>query len=353
MDLDRRSFLKTGIAAAGIAASSRLLTPLAAAQETAQAQSPGPDGPATQPAQRRGDMPYRPLGKTGQMVSIIGLGGWHIGAAKDETASIKLIRSAIDHNINFMDNCWDYHDGKSEVWMGAALKDGYRDKVFLMTKLDGRTRQAAARQIDECLKRLQTDRIDLMQIHEIIRLEDPDRCFGEDGTMTALLAAQKAGKVRFIGFTGHKDPLVHLRMLEVAREHDFRFDAVQMPLNVMDAHFRSFEKQVLPMLVEQQIGVLGMKPLASGAILKTNTATATQCLQYAMNLPSSTVITGCENQERLDQALQAAKTFQPLSQQQITALLEKTRQPALTGRFEQFKTGTPFDGTAHHPEWMG
>jgi aryl-alcohol dehydrogenase-like predicted oxidoreductase len=353
MDLDRRSFLKTGIAAAGVVASSGMLNPLAAEEASPARPSAGAAPPATQPTQRRGDMPYRPLGKTGQMVSLLGVGGWHIGATKDQQECIRIIRTAIDNNANFMDNCWDYHDGKSEEWMGAALQDGYRDKAFLMSKFDGRTKKPAAKQIDESLKRLKTDRIDLMQIHEIIRLEDPDVCFRGDGCIHALLDAQKAGKVRFIGFTGHKDPIVHLRMLRMAEENGVRFDAVQMPLNVFDAHFRSFEKEVLPVLVEQQIGVLAMKTLASGAILKTNTASATQCLHYAMNLPSSTVITGCETMERLEQGLQAAKTFQPMSREQVASLLAKTREPALTGDHERFKTGTNFDGTAHHPEWMG
>src|SRR4051794_1103030 len=194
----------------------------------------------------RGEMRYRPLGRTGEEVSLIGLGGHHIGRQKEEKDSIAIIRAAIDAGINFMDNCWDYHDGGSEVRMGKALKDGYRKKVFLMTKIDGRTKKAAAEQIDQCLQRLQTDVIDLLQHHEVIRLEDPDRIFAEGGAQEAVLAAKKAGKVRFIGFTGHKDPLVHLRMLEVAAKHEFRFDAVQMPLNVMDAHFRSFGKQILP-----------------------------------------------------------------------------------------------------------
>ena len=252
-----------------------------------------------------------------------------------------------------MDNCWDYHEGASEVRMGKALRDGYRDKVFLMTKFDGRTKASAAKQIDESLRRLQTDRIDLMQIHEIIRLEDPDRCFAPGGCMEALLEAQKAGKVRFIGFTGHKDPLVHLRMLEVAEQHGARFDAVQMPLNPMDAHFRSFEKQVLPVLVKQGIGVLGMKALGSGHLLKSKTVTAMQCLHYALSLPTSTVITGIEKMSYLDQAFEAAKTFESLPKSEMAALLSRTRSAALQGAFEPFKTTAQFDGTAHNPKWLG
>src|ERR1700720_2588153 len=243
----------------------------------------------------RGEMRYRPLGRTGEEVSVIGLGGHHIGRQKDEKDSIQIIRAAIDAGINFLDNSWDYNDGRSEIIMGKALKDGYRKRVFLMTKIDGRTKEEAAKQIDQSLKRLQTDVIDLVQHHEVIRLEDPDRIFAEGGAQEAVLAAQKAGKVRFIGFTGHKDPLVHLRMLEVAAKHDFRFDAVQMPLNVMDAHFRSFEMQVLPVLVKEGIGVLGMKSMGDSLILKSKSVTPVECLDYAMTLPTSTVITGIDS----------------------------------------------------------
>src|ERR1043166_1607727 len=233
-----------------------------------------------------GDMIYRTLGRTGQKISAIGLGGFHIGVPPDEQDGIRIIRSAVDRGITFLDNCWDYHDGGSEVRMGKALRDGYRDKVFLMTKIDGRTKPAAARQIEESLRRLQTDRIDLLQHHEIIRMEDPDRLFAQNGATAAGLEAQKAGKIRFIGFTGHKDPAVHLRTLEIAAEHQFRFDAVQMPLNVMDAHFRSFEKHVVPVLVKDGIGVLGMKPLGSGEMLKTQSVAGMECLHYALNLPT-------------------------------------------------------------------
>lgn len=301
---------------------------------------------------KRGDMIYRTLGRTGEQVSAIGLGGFHIGEPKDEAEGIRIIRTAIDRGITFMDNCWDYHDGGSEIRMGKALRDGYRDKVFLMTKIDGRSKGNAAKQIDECLKRLQTDRIDLMQHHEVIRVEDPDRIFAEGGAQEAVVAAQKAGKIRFIGFTGHKDPFVHLRTLEVARERGSRFDAVQMPLNVMDAHFRSFEKQVLPELVKDNIGVLGMKPLASGAILKTQAATPIECLHYALHLPTSTVITGIDKMEYLDQALEAVRTFKPMTAAQVAALLARTKAAAQTGKHELFKTGTRFDATALHPDWI-
>jgi aryl-alcohol dehydrogenase-like predicted oxidoreductase len=237
--------------------------------------------------------------------------------------------------------------------MGKALRDGYRNKVFLMTKIDGRTKEAAAKQIDECLKRLQTDHLDLLQHHEIIRLEDPDRIFSADGAQEAVLAAQKAGKVRFLGFTGHKDPLVHLRMLEIAAKHKFRFDTVQMPLNVLDAHFRSFGQKVLPVLVKEGIGVLGMKSMADGFILKTKTATPIECLHFALNLPTATVITGIDSLEILKQALEAVKTFRPLATKQVADLLARTAEAASEGRYEPFKTGNGFDGTAQHPDWLG
>jgi len=302
--------------------------------------------------ERSGDMIYRKLGRTNERVSAIGLGGYHIGVPNDEQESIRLVRSAIDRGINFMDNCWDYMDGKCEVWMGKALRDGYRQKVFLMTKFDGRTKAAIARQIDESLQRLQTDHVDLMQYHENIRMEDPDRFFN-DGVLDALLEAKKAGKLRYIGFTGHKDPVVHLRMLEVAQAHNFHFDSAQMPLNILDAQFRSFAHQVVPKLVEQGIGVLGMKPMSTGSLPRQGLATGIECLHYALNLPTSVVITGCENRQNLDQALEAARTFKPLTESQLSALLAKTREVALSGKLETFKTTIRQDGTALHPQWMG
>src|SRR5689334_20481458 len=301
---------------------------------------------------RSGDMIYRTLGKTGERVSAIGLGGSHIGRPSTEQEAIRIIRSAIDRGINFMDNCWDYANGKCESWMGNALRDGYRKKVFLMTKFDGRTKAATAKQIDESLQRLQTDVIDLMQYHENIRMEDPDRFFAPNGPLEALLEAKKAGKIRYIGFTGHKDPVVHLRMLEVAAQNKFHFDTAQMPINVLDASFRSFGQQVVPKLVDQGIAVLGMKPLASGAIPQNNIASAIECLHFALSLPTSVVINGCDSMERLDQAFEAAKTFKPLTAAQVKVLVAKTREAALSGKYELFKTAVRFDGTAQHPEWM-
>jgi len=305
-------------------------------------------------SQANSEMPMRMLGRTGIEVSLIGLGGWHLGFDYlDEELSIRIIRTAIDSGINFLDNCWDYNEGASETRMGKALRDGYRDRVFLMTKIDGRTKEDAAKQLDESLRRLDTDHIDLVQHHEILRFEDPHRIFDDEGANAALIEARAAGKIRFIGFTGHKDPRIHLYMLEVARQNGFVFDTVQMPLNVMDAHYRSFQKMVLPELVKQNIGVLAMKTLANGAILKSQTVTAIECLQYAMNLPTSVVITGCESMENLEQALTAARTFKPMTDEQVKTLLDKTAQAAARGEFELFKTTSIYDGTASHPEWLG
>jgi predicted aldo/keto reductase-like oxidoreductase len=303
-------------------------------------------------ADSQGEMIYRTLGRTGEKISAIGLGGYHIGVPKEDE-SIRIIRKAIDRGITFMDNCWDYHDGNSEVRMGKALRDGYRQRVFLMTKIDGRTRAAAAKQIDESLQRLQTDRVDLMQIHEVVRMEDPDRIFSSGGAMEAMLEAKKAGKIRYIGFTGHKDPSIHLRTLEMAAKNNVRFDAVQLPLNVMDAHFRSFVEKVVPQLVKEEIGVLGMKALGSGSILQSKTVTAIECLHYALNLPTSAVITGIDKMEYLDQAFEAARTFRPMTKDAVSALLARTTAAAASGKYEQFKTTDRFDATSHHPEWLG
>src|SRR6266403_1600437 len=299
-------------------------------------------------------MIYRTLGNTGEKVSAIGVGGWHLGLSHvDEELAIRIVRSAIDRGINFLDNCWDYNEGESEKRMGKALRDGYREKAFVMTKIDGRTKQEATKQVDESLERLQVDCIDLVQHHEIIRFEDPHRIFAEDGANAALVEARQAGKLRYIGFTGHKDPRVHLYMLEVAEQHGFKFDAVQLPLNLMDAHYRSFSREVVPELVRQNIGILGMKSMANGILLKSNTVTPIECLHYALNLPTSVVITGIDSLEILDQAFAAVRTFHPLNKDELDVLLAKTSAAALTGRFEPFKTTSIFDGTAQHPEWLG
>lgn len=301
----------------------------------------------------RGQMPYRPLGRTGEMVSLVGLGGYHIGIQKDEQESIRLIRTAVDNGINFMDNSWDYNDGISEIRMGKALQDGYRQKVFLMTKIDGQDKKTAAGQLEECLRRLQTDTIDLLQFHEIIRLEDADRIFARGGALEAVLDARKAGKVRFIGFTGHKSPAVHLKMLQTALEHGFIFDAVQMPLNVMDAHFDSFGKKVIPLLQKHDIGILGMKAFGEKHILKSGLATVEECLHYVMNLPVHVIIVGCDTFPYLEQALAAARSFRPLKDEQREALLAKTAEAGKNGKLEPFKTTSEFDATSRNPHWLG
>jgi aryl-alcohol dehydrogenase-like predicted oxidoreductase len=299
-------------------------------------------------------MPYRTLGHTGEKVSAIGLGGWHLSrkGVSDRLAT-RLVRTAIDRGINFMDNSWDYAHGASEIRMGRALRDGYRERVFLMTKIDGRSKKEAARQLDDSLRRLRTDCIDLVQHHEVLRFDDPHRIFDEAGANAALLEAREAGKIRYIGFTGHKDPHIHLYMLQIAEEHGFRFDTVQMPLNLMDAHYRSFEKLVLPRLIRKRIGVLGMKSMANGIILKSGGVSPMECLHYALNLPVSVVITGIDSLEILDQAFEAAATYAMLNPMRRRALLARTKDAAVRGVFEPFKTTSIFDATATHPAWLG
>ena len=300
-----------------------------------------------------GAVQYRTLGHTGEKVSAIGIGGFHIGLVKDEHESIQIVRHAIDSGINFLDNSWDYHDGKSELRMGKALCDGYRDRVFLMTKIDGRTKKSAQEQIDQSLKRLGTDHVDLLQFHEVIRAEDPARIFADGGALEAVLEAKQAGKTRYIGFTGHKEPQIHLRMLETAFQNNFLFDSVQMPLNVMDAHYDSFEKLVLPLLVKHNIGVLGMKSMAAGKVLESKVVSADECLRYALSLPTSVVITGCDSMKIVDQAIQMAENFTPLTDSERAQLLEKTSKSARLGAFEPYKTTREHDSTTEHPEWLG
>ena len=299
-------------------------------------------------------IPRRPLGRTGEPVSVVGLGGWHIGGKNvDEALGVRLVRTAIDRGIDFLDNSWDYNEGLSEERMGRALKDGYRRRAFLMTKIDGRSREEATRQLETCLKRLQTDCIDLVQHHEVIRFEDPDRMFDEEGANRALEDARTAGKLRYIGFTGHKDPAIHLYTLQVARDNGFHFDAVQMPLNVLDAHYRSFEKLVLPELVRENIGVLGMKSMGSGLILQSGVVSPVECLRYALSLPVSTLITGIESMTILDQACDVANAFTPMTATEMSALLVRTKAAAARGLFEPFKTSSMFDATATNPDWLG
>lgn len=310
----------------------------------------------TDPGERRGDMLYRRFGRTDEMISAIGLGGFHVGkSALTDDEAVRLIHESIDRGITFVDNCWDYNKGRSELRVGVALdQGGYRDKVFLMSKMDGRTKKEAADQIDASLQRMRTDCIDLIQHHEILRYDDPDRIFAEDGAMEAFVEAKQAGKLRYIGFTGHKDPRIHLQMLAVAAERGFHFDAVQMPLNIMDAHFRSFAHLVLPYLVEHGIAVLGMKSFGDSVLLKSKAPIEPiEYLHYSLNLPTSVVITGIENRRDLDQAFEAVRTFQPMDKDRVAELLARSRPYALDGKYELFKTSATFDGTAKNAEWLG
>lgn len=335
MSVHRRTFMK--IAASGIAAAG-VNTDLNTHGQTGS---------------REKSIPYRTLGRTGERVSMVGIGGFHIGVQRDPQESVRIVRTALDAGINFLDNCWDYNNGESEIRMGKALRDGYRSKAFLMTKIDGRDKRNAMAQLEESLRRLQTDHIDLLQFHEVIRDSDPDRIFAPAGALEAVLEAKKAGKVRYIGFTGHKSPDIHLKMLETAFRHQFTFDSVQMPLNVMDAHFNSFEKKVLPVLLQHRIAVLAMKPMGDPFILQSKTVTAVECLHYSMNLPTSVVITGCDSLPILQQAIDAARTFRPMGSTEMNALLAKTEKAGASGDFELYKTSHHFDGTYQNPQWLG
>jgi uncharacterized protein len=299
-----------------------------------------------------GDIPYRELGSTGEKVSIIGIGGYHLGNAKDDAEATRIIRTALDSGINFLDNCWDYHDGLSENRAGKALKDGYRNKAFLMTKLDSHSKDGATNQLNESLKRMGTDHVDLIQLHEVIRMDDPEKIFAKGGSIEAVIEAKKAGKARFIGFTGHKDPKIHLHMLDVANQHGFHFDTVQMPINVLDAHYQSFGHQVVPRAVEEKIAVLGMKPLAAGQAIKTKQLSAPECLRFALSMPTSVVITGCESTRDLEQALTVARTFKPMSKDEIAKLMQRTSEVAANGKYEQYKTSHVHDGTMQNPQWL-
>ena len=362
--MERRHFLQGAALGASVAATGGASAATAAngsAPPNSGLPKTRPDDPAalplvSNPGVRRGDMLYRKFGLHDREISAIGIGGFHLGKkAVSEAEAIRLVHEAVDRGITFVDNCWDYNEGKSEKRVGKALSQGgYRDKVFLMSKMDGRTKAEAAKQIDESLRRMKTDHIDLIQHHEILRYDDPDRIFAEGGAMEAFADAKKAGKLSYIGFTGHKDPRIHLQMLEVAREHDFLFDSVQMPLNVMDAHFRSFGHLVLPYLVEHGIAALGMKSFADSVVLKSGAPIQPiEYLQFSLNLPTSVVITGIESQRDLDQAFEAVKTFQPMDKPQVAELLSRSRPYALQGKYELFKTSATFDGTAKNAAWLG
>ena len=299
-------------------------------------------------------MPMRLLGRTGAQVSLMGLGGYHLGLP-GEAEAVRIVHQAMDRGLTFLDNSWDYHDGESERRVGKALEGGYRDKAFVMTKVDGRTADAATRQIEESLRRLRTDHVDLLQIHEVIRPSDPGRVFAPGGAIEAFARAREQGKTRFVGFTGHKSPAIHMAMLDLARQHGFRFDAVQMPLNVLDGQADradSFEKTVLPVLLRERIGVLGMKPVGSGIILQSGAVTAVQCLRYAMSLPVAVTITGVDSQGVLEQGLATVLGFEPMSEDERRSVLLLAGAAARSGKYEKYKTTTVFDSTTHHPQWL-
>jgi aryl-alcohol dehydrogenase-like predicted oxidoreductase len=300
-------------------------------------------------------MKQRSLGNTGQLVSVICMGGAHLGVPKlPAREATRLIHGGIERGITFLDNCWDYHDGESERRMGNALAEGgRRDRVVLMTKFDGRDRRSALLQLDESLRRLRTDRVDLWQLHENIRPDDAERAFAPGGAIEAMIEARRAGKVRFLGFTGHKDPAYHVHMLEVAAAHRFTFDTVQMPINVMDAHFRSFAQRVIPVAQQAGTAVLAMKTFGSGYIIDEHPLDPIEMLHYSLNLPVASVVTGIDSDAILDQAIRAAETFAPLDPERVAAMLAKTEARARSGATERYKTSEEFDGTTQHPEWLG
>ncbi|MBI4604223.1 MAG: aldo/keto reductase [Planctomycetes bacterium] len=283
-------------------------------------------------------MPRRVLGKTGQKVSLLCVGGHHIGRP-DEATAIRIIQEAVDAGATFMDNAWEYHGGASEERMGKALK-GRRDKVFLMTKHHGRDKATAMGHLEDSLRRLGTDVIDLWQFHEIVYDADPDMIFAPGGGIEAADLAKKQGKVRYVGFTGHKHPQILLKMLA----YEYPWDAVQMPLNILDGSFQSFEKWVLPVLVRRGIGVLAMKTRSSGAMLREKAATAEECWRYVTGLPVSTVVSGMESLELLRDNLRMARTLKPMSPEEMEAARQRTREAALKGAIERYKTSTAFDG---------
>jgi uncharacterized protein len=290
------------------------------------------------------DIPQRPLGTTGVIVSALGLGGYHIAMARSEREGIRIVHAAIDAGVTFMDNAWEYHDGKSEQIMGKALADR-RNRVFLMTKVctHGRDKREAMRQLEQSLRRLKTDYLDLWQIHECVYYNDPERHFMRGGVVEALGEAKRQGKVRFIGFTGHKDPRIHLEMLA----HDYPFDTCQLPLNCFDSSFedRSFERQVLPELLRRRLAPIGMKSLGGeGRQVKQKVITAQEGLRYAMSLPVATTVSGIDSMKVLRQNLKVALGFKPMSERQMNALRRRVQEEAADGRFELYKTSAKMEG---------
>jgi len=294
-----------------------------------------------------GGIPTRPLGRTGERVSILALGGWHIGAVKDPAEAIRIMHAAIDGGLTFFDNAWDYHDGGAEEIMGRALaQDGRREKVFLMTKNCERDYEGSMRNLEESLRRLRTDHLDLWQFHEMVYDNDPDWVF-EKGGIRAALEARRQGKVRYVGFTGHKDPRIHLKMLG----KDFAWDTAQMPVNVMDAHYRSFQNEVIPVCLEKQVGVIGMKSLGGGypraTIPGQTPISAHDCRRFALAQPVTSLVVGITSMQDLEQDLEMGRRFEPLDEAETAALLERSRPLAGDGRYELFKSTQGYDGPHH------
>jgi aryl-alcohol dehydrogenase-like predicted oxidoreductase len=327
---DRRDFLQTaGVVGAGLALSESVLR--AKAPPQLELSDTGPD-----------KIPRKPFGRTAEKVSVIGLGGYSLADAPSLQEAIAVVHEAIDAGVNFFDNAWEYHDGKSEEWMGQALK-GRRDKVFLMTKVctHGRDKQVAMRQLDESLKRLQTDHLDLWQVHECVYDNDPERHFAKGGVIEALDEAKKAGKVRYVGFTGHKNPSIHLKMLS----YDYPFDSVQMPLNAFDASYRSFQKQVLPEVNKRGMAGLGMKSLGgNGQPVLKGVVTVEEALRYAMSLPVATTISGIDSLAVLRQNLAIARGFRPMTAEEMEALSKRSASAAGDGHLELYKSTMKYDG---------
>jgi uncharacterized protein len=291
-------------------------------------------------------MPMRVLGRTGVRVSIVGIGGWHIGAVPDKKEAVRIMHAAIDEGINFFDNAWDYQDGGAETVMGEALAGGKRNKVFLMTKNCERDYKGSMKNLEDSLRRLKTDRLDLWQFHEMVYDNDPDWVF-EKGGLKAALEAQKAGKVRFIGFTGHKDPRIHLKMLA----KPYNWDTAQMPINVLDYSYRSFQNEVVPVCLKKNVGIIGMKGLAGGypqgRLLSHVKLTAEECYRYCLSLPVAVQVMGINSMEQLKADIALARNFQPLTTQAKQQLLAKVKDVAGDGRHELFKSTKNFDGPHH------
>jgi predicted aldo/keto reductase-like oxidoreductase len=325
---NRRDFLKQAAVAAAV---STLADDVLAQTSTASATG----------------MPTRVLGRTGQRVSILCIGGWHLGSVKDDAESIRLMQAALDEGITFFDNAWDYHDGRSEDLMGRALAEGgRREKVFLMTKNCERDYDGSMRCLEESLRRLKTDHVDLWQFHEMVYDNDPDWVFDKGG-IKAAIEARKAGKVRFIGFTGHKDPRIHLKMLG----KPFDWDTAQMPINVMDAHYRSFQNQVVPVCLEKKVGVIGMKGYGGGnGIIASSGLTAAEAYRYSLSLPVATQVVGLTTLDQLKEAVALARSFTPMSGAEKSALLARVQDVAGDGRYELFKSTITFDGPHHRKQ---